>query len=221
MEKERLSTSNCNSLRDVAFKYIHKEEVFFSCEKKLWQFLRRFFWKILSSSIVGQLHSKRTCSQAFTETFYCSRPWTRWKLCRSTSWKRAFLVFIVFLLNFLNHSLGIPFRTGERHRRPTENSCSSFSFPHLTKMNTQNIQLFIHEKSKKTQLKNLKAKKHSPLGTCLFWQKIPSLNCNLLVSDKMLRSFERVFLSVSLFQNGNFHVKFLFGLNCHLKCTKH
>lgn len=148
MEKERLSTSNCNSLRDVAFKYIHKEEVFFSCEKKLWQFLRRFFWKILSSSIVGQLHSKRTCSQAFTETFYCSRPWTRWKLCRSTSWKRAFLVFIVFLLNFLNHSLGIPFRTGERHRRPTENSCSSFSFPHLTKW-TLRIFSFLYMKNQR------------------------------------------------------------------------
>lgn len=51
------------------------------------------------------------------------------------------------------------------------------------------------------------------------------MNCNTLVSNKMLRSFERLFLSVTLFQNGNLHIKLLFKkllfqMNKTSICTK-
>lgn len=86
-------------------------------------------------------------------------------------------------------------------------------FSSLNKMNTQNVEFFYTwKKSKETEFKNIRAKKHPPLGTFLFWQKIPNMNCNTLVSNKMLRSFERLFLSVTLFQNGNLHIKLLFKI---------
>lgn len=124
-------------MRDVAFKYIYTKRFSPPVRKNFDSFKKAFFWKILSSSTMGQSSSKRSIpvavSQAFPKTFCCSRPWQRRKLCITTSWKRAFLVLIVFLLNFLNQSLGILFRAGQRHCCHTEIPAPALVF--LTKQN--------------------------------------------------------------------------------------